>query len=243
MARQKQRVRSERPKISEKFEQQRLSVPPLVAMNERQKEYIRYLRQKDLILATGYAGTAKTYIPTVMAADALRANKTDRIVITRPAISNSRSLGFFSGTVEEKMGNWTIPVLNILKQRMGAGAVEIAIKRGTIQFLPFETVKGFSAENCWFLCDEAEDMTIEEAKKLVTRQGSNCKMVLSGDCSQSELREDNGLSYLLRVARKASLTDDINLNVGVIDFNSYDDIVRSETCKEWIIAMDLFDKR
>lgn len=94
-----------------------------------------------------------------------------------------------------------------------------------------EVVKGYSAENCVFIVDEAEDISKDEAKKLVTRQGKNCKMVLAGDISQSELKEQSGLKHLLNMVSKYD-----TLKVGVIDFNQISDIVRSEQCKQWVIA-------
>ena len=72
---------------------------------------------------------------------------------------------------------------------------------------------------------------MEEAKKLVTRQGKNCKMILAGDISQSELKEKSGMKQLIKMVEKYP-----TLNVGVIDFNNINDIVRSEQTKQWIIA-------
>lgn len=217
--------------VKDKFmEQREEEVPPLVALNEKQKRYINLIGSKDLVLATGFAGTSKTYIPTVMACDWYRHNRIKKIVFTRPPISNSKSLGFFGGDLNEKMENWLMPVLSILRDRLTPNVVELAIKRKDIEFVPLETIKGYSAENCMFIVDEAEDISIEEAKKIVTRQGKNCKMILSGDVSQSELKDRSGLKYLIAMVAKHKL------DVGVIDFCDVDDIVRSKQCKDWIIA-------
>jgi phosphate starvation-inducible PhoH-like protein len=222
--------------IKEKFVEQRedeINSKAIKPMNAKQKHYIDMFNNPDcgLILATGWAGSSKTFIPTSLACDMLKLGKIDKIVFTRPNISNSKSLGFYGGSLIEKMSNWLMPVMDILKDRLGASALELYIKHGDILFIPLEVVKGYSAENCVFLCDEAEDLTIEEAKKLVTRQGKNCKMILAGDITQSELKDKSGLKYLVDMARRYD-----NLSLGLVDFNEVSDIVRSDQVKQWIIA-------
>lgn len=187
------------------------------------------LRRNGNVFITG--NTSKTYIPTVIACDLLRTKKIERIIFTRPNISNSKSLGMFKGTMVEKISLWLMPVMNILRERLGENTLELYIKRRQIDFVPMEVVKGYSAENCVFICDEAEDLSLDEAKKIVTRQGENCKMVLAGDISQSELKDKSGLKLLLDMTKRHD-----TLKVGVVDFNNIGDIVRSDQCKNWIIA-------
>jgi phosphate starvation-inducible PhoH-like protein len=236
-------TRGEPRAIKEKFAEQReeqINSKQIKPLNAKQKHYMEMFNNPDcgLILASGYAGTSKTYIPTALACDLLRTNKISKIVFTRPNISNSKSLGFFGGSLIEKMSNWLMPVMDILKDRLGQNALELYIKHGDIVFMPLEVVKGYSANDCVFICDEAEDLTIEEAKKLVTRQGKNCKMVLAGDISQSELKEKSGLKYIIDMARKY---DDLEL--GLVDFNETGDIVRSEQVKQWILAFNKEEKQ
>lgn len=220
--------------ISPKFQEAReeaINTRPLVPLNDKQRDYIHKINTHPLVIATGWAGTSKTYIPTVMACDAYLRGEIDKIVFTRPNISNSKSLGMFKGSAIEKMEMWLLPVMNILRDRLGSGALECAIERGNIQFVPMEVVKGFSAENCYFIVDEGEDLSVDEAKKIVTRQGRNCKMIISGDVSQSELKERSGLKKLLEMAAKYG-----HIDCGVVDFDNINDIVRSQACKDWIIA-------
>jgi len=219
-----------------KFQEQReeeIKSNPLVPLNDKQRDYIRMMDDPEcaLIIATGYAGTSKTFIPVVKACEWYRTKQIDKIVFTRPNISNSKSLGMFKGDLIEKISNWLMPVLNILRERLGDAVLEIAIKRGDISFVPMEIIKGYSAEDCVFIVDEAEDISMDEAKKIVTRQGKNCKMVLAGDISQSELKSQSGLRHLLNMANKYD-----TLKVGIIDFNNINDIVRSDQCKQWVIA-------
>lgn len=221
--------------IKAKFKEEReQSLTPLVPMNPLQAQYITFIQNKKLVIATGYPGTSKTYIPTVMACDMWRKGEINRICLTRPNVSNSKSLGYFSGSLVEKMTNWLLPVLDVMNQRLGKSVVEIAIKNGDISFIPLETIKGMSfGPNTFVICDEAEDISVCEAKSICTRQGGG-KMVLAGDLEQSALNEKSGLLYLKNIVEK---NPQLEKYTGFVDFNRPSDIVRSEECKAWIVAM------
>ena len=226
--------------VTQKFQEERedrINTNPLVPMTPKQADYIRLLDTKDTIIAIGYAGTSKTYIPTVKACDLYRTGKIKKIVFCRPNRSNSPSLGAFGGDLVEKMTNWLMPVISILRDRLGQSALEIAIKRGDIEFVPLEVLKGYSAENCYFIIDEAEDLTYDEAKKIITRQGKNCTMVLAGDIGQSELKERSGLKALIDVAALCPFID-----LGLVNFDNKSDIVRGEACKNWIIGFERYEE-
>lgn len=166
--------------IKEKFQEERKQVPPLRPMNERQAEYIDLINTKSLVIATGLAGTSKSFIPTVMACDKWRKGEIDRIYLSRPATSESASLGMFKGTLQEKFSPWLLPVLSIMYDRLGRNVVDLASASGDISFISLETVKGMSfGKNTFVLVDESEDITIKEAKSLVTRQGGGTKVLVS----------------------------------------------------------------
>ncbi len=225
---------SEKPVIKEKFQEERRNVPPLVPMNDLQKEYINLINTKKCIVSTGFAGTSKTYIPTIMACDKLRNGDIRRVYLTRPNISNSKSLGYFSGDHIQKMSMWLLPILSTMYDRLGKNTVDLAIKAGDIQFVPLETIKGMSfGKDTFVIVDEAEDLSIDEVKSVLTRQGG-CTMVLAGDLEQSALKKDSGLAFVKRmVERYPELSD----YTGFVDFNRPSDIVRSQECKAWILAM------
>lgn len=229
--------------IKEKFlvdREESVKSKPLVPMNERQREYISLLQEKPVIVSTGYAGTSKTYIPTVMAADLYKLGQINKIIITRPAISSSKSVGYTSGDFTTKMMMWLGSVLPILKERLGAPMLELAISSQDIEFVPLETVKGLSLNNTWLLVEESSDLTKEEVVKLITRMGKNSRLVLSGDIRQSELREESGLVWLTKFLKRHS---HLNKNFGYVDFDNTDDIVRSSAVKDFIIALVRDEKK
>ncbi|MFM7851092.1 MAG: PhoH family protein, partial [Flammeovirgaceae bacterium] len=105
-------------------------------MNDRQREFIDLLNTKPIVVATGFAGTSKTYLPTAMAADLYRLGKIDKVIVTRPAVSTSKSVGYFKGTAEEKLAVWLNSVIPIFKERMGSADFTIALESEDICFIP-----------------------------------------------------------------------------------------------------------
>lgn len=243
-ARRDQRKGTEGKAKFQKERQDRAVNTPLLPMNEKQKKYIQALEEGvSVILATGHAGTSKTYIPTKFACLEFLRDRVYKIAFSRPAISNSRSLGYFGGSKDEKMEVWLAPVLNTVKQVLGAEETNIAVKREDLMFYPLEIIKGLSLgsndanRRMYFIVDEAEDLSIDEVKKIVTRIGKNCTLVLAGDVTQSELKESSGLKWLINFVEKHNMKDFVH-----IDFNDVNDIVRSETVKTFITCLER-DKR
>lgn len=228
--------------LKEKFLEERkqhIQAKPLVAMNKKQQYYIDILKDKPVVIATGFAGTSKTYIPTVMAADMYKTGAINKIIITRPAVSTSKSVGFFKGSDLEKMAVWLNSVIPIFNSRLGKGAFEIALGSKDIEFIPLEVIKGMSISDAWVLVEESSDLTKEEVTKLITRMGKNSKLVLSGDVRQAEIKGESGLAWIADFVQRHSLTK----NFGFVDFGDVNDIVRSDAVKEFIVALVRDEKR
>lgn len=241
MARQntrKTKIDSGQPRvIKDKFLEEReesVKAKPLVPMNAKQREYIKLLQEKSCVIATGYAGSSKTYIPTVMAADLFKTGKINKIIVTRPAVSSSKSVGYFKGSDVEKMSVWLNSVIPIFKERLGAAGLDIALAAKNIEFVPLEVIKGMSINDAWVLAEESSDLTKDEVIKLVTRMGRNSKLVLSGDIRQAELKGDLGLKW---VADFVNRHRNLQENFGFVDFGDVNDIVRSDAVKQFIVAL------
>lgn len=225
-------TRGKRKFVEQREEEVKLN--PIKPLNQKQRNYMEMLDSKTVVVATGYAGTSKTYLPTSIAADLLRTNKIKKIIFCRPAVSNSKTLGLFSGDKTEKMEVWLSPVIQILRERLGAGGLEVALKREDIVYQPLETVKGSSFNDSWIIVDEAEDLTVDEVKKLITRIGKDSKMIFAGDITQSELKGASGLKWLIDFNERHQLGE----HFGFVDFNHVNDIVRSEAVKRFIICLE-----
>jgi len=206
---------------------------PIVPMNQQQAEYIENLRALPYNIACGYAGTSKTYLATRVAIEKLLMEEIDNIIIVRPAVSDSKSLGFFGGDQLQKMKNWILPVLDVLEDFLGKNNVEYLLAKGTILPVPLETIKGRSFKNAFIIIDESEDLSDKEVIKCITRLGKNSTMVFAGDVKQVDIKGGSGLSFALDMADDEDLYEDW----GVVDFDDVDEIVRSEAVKRSIVRL------
>ena len=202
---------------------------PIRPLNAAQADYLDALRSHPQVIALGPAGSGKTWIAAAYAADMFRAGQISRIILTRPNAPCGRSLGFFPGSLDDKFAPWAAPVLDVLRERMGAAAFDIARKNGAIEMAPFEVMRGRSWRHAFVLLDEAQNSTPEQMKMFLTRIGEQCQVVVNGDADQSDIKETSGLRVILDlVARKG-------LPVPVIAFG-HGDIVRSAICAMWARA-------
>lgn len=201
----------------------------LLPKTERQREYIEALKTSPQIIVTGPAGTGKTYIAASKAAQLYEANIVERIILTRPNVPSGRSLGFFPGTIEEKIAPWIVPFVEVLEEHLGPEPVKLAMSKGNIQVVPFEVMRGRTFRNSFVILDEAQNASPHELKMFLSRIGENAQAVLNGDIMQSDLRAESGLSKIIEMIHKQKLP------VPVIEF-TLDDIVRSDICAMWIKA-------
>ena len=213
-----------------KFESERLP-PPIAALNSTQADYLDALRSSPQVVVLGPAGTGKTWIAATHAADLYRSRQVSKIILTRPNVPCGRSLGFFPGSLEDKFAPWAVPVVDAIKDRIGVAAYQIALKRGDIEMVPFEVMRGRSWKDAFVLLDEAQNTTPAEIKTFLTRVGEDCTVVINGDVSQCDLNEASGLSTILQLIRSRSLP------VPVIEFGLAD-IVRSGICAMWVRAFE-----
>ena len=212
----------------EKFEDER-QPKPILPLNPTQDEYLRALKTSPQVVVLGPAGTGKTWIAASYAADLYRACKIRKIVLTRPSVPCGRSLGFLPGTLEEKFAPWAMPVIEAIKERIGGGAFDIALKHGDIELVPFEVMRGRSWKNAFILLDEGQNTTPAEIKMFLTRVGEGCTVVVNGDVSQTDLKEASGLRTVIDLIRSQGLP------VPVVEFTR-EDIVRSGICARWVQA-------
>ena len=199
----------------------------ILPRNEKQGEYIKALHDSPQVIVFGPAGTGKTYVVSSYAANEYHLKHINKIVITRPHVAVGKDVGYLPGTLEEKCAPWALPVIDVLEGHLGKGVVETALKNGNIEVAPLALMRGRSFERSFVICDEAQNITLQELKMLVTRIGEDSKLVLNGDIQQSDLSHQSGLSKIVHLTKKHMLP------IPVIEFG-VEDIVRSDICKTWI---------
>ena len=202
-------------------------VSGIVPKTNKQKELLDALKESSQVFILGPAGTGKTYVTATYAADLYTTKEIDKIVITRPHVAVGKELGFLKGDLQEKTMPWALPVLDVLEKHLGKGTVETGIKNGNIEMAPLALMRGRSFDNAFIIVDETQNITTHELKMLLTRVGEDTTIVLNGDIQQSDLKEADGLSKVIHLAKKHMLP------VPIIEFG-VDDIIRSDICAQWV---------
>ena len=199
----------------------------LKALNKNQEKYINAIENSVLTVVLGIAGSGKSFIPSIIAADMFSNREINSIILARPTEGPSKPLGTLPGTINEKLQSWLTPLVQTIKKRLGPGNFDYHLGKGNIELLPLAQVKGRTFEDTFVIIDEAEDIDIETMKSLVTRIGKNSKIVINGDIKQKHIKQKSGLEYLLYLIKKYSLP------ISIIEFE-IDDCVRSKTTKMFL---------
>ena len=152
-----------------------------------QRRYIDAIESYDLTFGIGPAGTGKTYLAVAMAVAALLNKRVSRIVLTRPAVEAGEHLGFLPGTLQEKVDPYLRPLYDALFDMIDSEKVEKLVERNTIEIAPLAFMRGRTLNDCFIILDEAQNTTAEQMKMILTRQGFNSKMVVTGDQTQIDL--------------------------------------------------------
>ncbi len=204
-------------------------------IGDRQEELVASICTNTQTIVTGPAGTGKTYVAARMAASMLDNGEVQKIVLTRPNVASGPTLGLFPGTMEEKMAEWTVPIMAVFNEVFGESHVKNLIRNGKIEVVPFETMRGRTFDNAFVILDEAQNTTPHEMKMFLTRIGEHSKVVINGDTTQRDSRgrfdedREDGLSMAVQLVARFSLP------VGVAEFG-IDDVVRSGITAQWVKA-------
>ena len=152
-----------------------------------QRRYLDAIEHHDLTFGIGPAGTGKTYLAVAMAVAALLAKRVSRIVLTRPAVEAGERLGFLPGTLQDKIDPYLRPLYDALYDMIEAEKVEKLLERNTIEVAPLAFMRGRTLSDAFIIIDEAQNTSSEQMKMILTRQGFNSRMVVTGDITQIDL--------------------------------------------------------
>ncbi|MFN3739152.1 MAG: PhoH family protein [Thermodesulfovibrionales bacterium] len=159
----------------------------IVPKTETQREYIEAIKNYDIVIGIGPAGTGKTYLAMAMAVNALLKKQVTRIVLARPAVEAGEKLGFLPGDIEEKVSPYLRPLYDALFDMMEPEKVAKYLERGVIEIAPLAFMRGRTLNDSFIILDEAQNTTSEQMKMYLTRLGFNSKTVITGDITQIDL--------------------------------------------------------
>ncbi len=206
----------------------------VIPRSENQKEYVRALKESDIIISAGPAGTGKTFLAVAVALTMLLDKKIERIILSRPAVEAGERLGFLPGDMREKVDPYLRPLYDSLYDLLDFEKIQKKIEVGDIEIAPLAFMRGRTLKNSFAILDEAQNATDTQIKMFLTRIGENSKIVINGDPSQIDL-PNKSLSGL---NRSKKLLGHLN-EISVVDFD-HRDVVRHPLVSKIVKAY--FDK-
>ena len=192
----------------------------IIPRSEKQKEYVRALRQSDIVISAGPAGTGKTFLAVAVGLTMLLEKKIERIILSRPAVEAGERLGFLPGDMKEKVDPYLRPLYDSLYDLFDFEKIQRMIEIGDIEIAPLAFMRGRTLKNSFAILDEAQNASETQIKMFLTRIGENSKIVVNGDPSQIDLpnKKMSGLDS------SKKLLSHLN-EISVIDFD-HSDVVR-----------------
>ena len=202
------------------------------AKNLSQRRYVELIRSHDVAIATGPAGTGKTYLAMAMAIAALNRKEVARVILTRPAVEAGERLGFLPGDLAEKVNPYMRPLYDALHDMMDFERVTRLSQRDVIEVAPLAFMRGRTLNDSFVILDEAQNTTTEQMKMFLTRLGYGSKAVITGDVTQVDLPTGtaSGLSEAVRILKGVK-------GIGLMNF-SRADVVRHPLVQSIIEAYE-----
>ncbi len=202
-----------------------------------QREYCEAIANNTVTLGIGPAGTGKTYLAVAAAVAAFRAEKVNRIILTRPAVEAGERLGFLPGDLQSKVDPYLRPLYDALFDMLGPDTYQKYLERGNIEVAPLAYMRGRTLDDSFIILDEAQNTSREQMKMFLTRIGFGSKVVITGDITQIDLPEDkvSGLKVAMRVLEGI---DDI-----AVCTLTGADVVRHRLVQKIIEAYEVYEKR
>ena len=192
----------------------------VIPRSEKQKNYVRALKESEIIISAGPAGTGKTFLAVAVALTMLLEKKIERIILSRPAVEAGERLGFLPGDMREKVDPYLRPLYDSLYDLLDFEKIQKKIEVGDIEIAPLAFMRGRTLKNSFAILDEAQNATDTQIKMFLTRIGENSKIVINGDPSQIDLPNKN----LSGLSRSKKLLGHLK-EISVVDFD-HTDVVR-----------------
>ena len=189
-------------------------------------QVLAFESERNLVLH-GVAGTGKTFISCYLAFDDMTKGVYKQLIIIRSEVP-TRDIGFLPGSEKEKASVYEEPYKDIAVELFQRGdSYEILKTKGLLHFMTTSYLRGITLKDAVIIVDECQNMSFHELDSIVTRVGTNCRVIFCGDFRQADLAK-NGLQDFIRVLKAMDQFD-------LIDFE-IKDIVRSDFVREYITA-------
>ena len=185
--------------------------------NETQKKLINTIKDNDVTICTGPAGTGKTFLSCYESINQLKNNNIiNKIVIVKSVTTlKNEEIGFLKGSLEEKMEPFVYSFIKNFEKIIGLDLTNKLKGENIIEVLPIAYMRGINIDNSVVIIDEVQNISIDNIRTILTRLGENSKMVLLGDINQIDMKykKDSALEFLINNFKNTS-------GIGLVEFNN-----------------------
>ena len=206
----------------------------LTAKTDNQKQYIKSVKDNQVVICSGPAGTGKTHIATSLAIMGLIKEEYEKVIITRPLVQAGEDTGYLPGNIKEKMSPYLRPIFDELLCYVSNSDIITLMNSGKIEICPLAYMRGRNFHHSFIVADECQNASEKQLMMLLTRIGKGSKIVMTGDASQSDLnyRNQGGLNACISGLEKVD-------GVGLITLTT-EDIVREPIVERIVNAMEKY---
>jgi len=169
----------------------------IIPKTSGQEDYLRAIRQSELVFCIGPAGTGKTFLAVASAVAALADGQVERIIISRPAVEAGEKLGFLPGDLQQKIDPYLKPVYDALDDTLSPARVKRSLDSRVIEVAPLAYMRGRTLNNAFIILDEAQNTTLTQLKMFLTRLGYRSRAIITGDVTQIDLRPPGSSGLVL----------------------------------------------
>ena len=197
-----------------------------------QARYVRAMREHDLTICVGPAGTGKTYLAVSIAVSLLRQAQVKKIVLVRPAVEAGERLGFLPGDMIAKVNPYLRPLFDALNDMMEPEQVKRYMENDIIEIVPLAFMRGRTLNQAVIILDEGQNTTVPQMKMFLTRMGNGSKIIVTGDVTQVDLPKQTRSGLIDAVHRLRDIE-----RIAVIYLDEHD-IVRNPLVQQILRAYE-----
>lgn len=208
-----------------------------IRLTEKQNEFFNTIKNNTITIATGPAGTSKTFTASYAAINALSSSEPiSRIILTKPIVEAGENLGFLPGSVAEKISPYMESYVTTFHKIIGKQMTDKLSEAEVIEMRPVAYMRGSTFNNSFMILDEAQNMNFHQLMTYITRLGENSKMIICGDVSQHDIKHN-----LVALPEFVKMITGVP-NIGTFEFGK-EDIVRNKIIIDIVERYELWKEK